>query len=144
MPDAEITIGRLAKETGSKVPTIRYYERIGLLPPPRRSAGNQRLYGPDHVARLAFIRHSRELGFSQAAIRELLALTDDGEQSCEAVTRIAAAHLEEVRSRLARLAALEAELERMIAACGGGKVGNCRVIETLADQSHAHCLAPRH
>jgi DNA-binding transcriptional MerR regulator len=100
---ADLRIGRLAQATCCKVPTIRCYEQIGLLPAPRRSAGAQRRYGPEHVARLAFIRHSRELGFSQAAIRELLELAGHPEQPCEAVTRVARAHLEDVRRRIARL-----------------------------------------
>ncbi len=141
MTDVEFTIGHLAKATGCKVPTIRYYEQIGLLPTPRRSAGNQRLYGQDHVNRLAFIRHSRELGFSQRAIRELLELTDSPDQPCDAVTRIAAAHLEQVNKRMARLTALKVELERMIESCSGRKVSNCRIVETLADQTHEHCIS---
>ena len=133
---ADVTIGHLARETGCKIPTIRYYEQIGLLPAPRRSAGNQRLYGSEHVARLAFIRHSRDLGFSQAAIRELLELASHPERPCEAVTRVAQAHLEDVKRRISRLTALKAELERMIAQCRGVRVADCRIIETLADPSH--------
>ncbi len=137
MSMTEFTIGHLARETGCKVPTIRYYEQIGLLPAPRRSAGNQRLYGPEQLARLAFICHSRELGFSQAAVRQLLDLTDDPEQSCEAVTDIARAHLDGVTSRIARLSALKTELERMIKACEGGRTAECRIIGTIADHAHA-------
>lgn len=144
MSATEITIGRLARETGCKVPTIRYYEQIGLLPRPPRSAGNQRRYGPKHVARLGFIRHSRELGFSQLAIRELLKLTDHPDQYCEAVTEIARAHLTDVNRRIDRLAALKMELERMIKACSGGRTAECRIIETLADHFHDHCLARGH
>ena len=144
MSAAEFTIGHLARETGCKIPTIRYYEQIGLLPEPRRSAGNQRLYGPEHLARLAFIRHSRELGFSQAAVSELLKLTDHPEQSCETVTEIARAHLDDVDRRIARLSALKLELERMIKICRGGRTAECRIIETIADHSHDHCLATDH
>ena len=144
MVGARFTISRLTRETGCKAPTIRYYEQIGLLPQPPRTTGNQRRYSPEHVARLAFIRHSRELGFSQAEIRELLELADAPDRSCEAVTEIARAHLDDVKHRIARLTALQAELERMIAVCGGGRVENCRIIETLADHSHAHCLANEH
>lgn len=144
MSAAEFTIGHLARETGCKVPTIRYYEQIGLLPEARRSAGNQRLYGPAHLARLAFIRHSRELGFSQAAVRELLELTDHPEQSCGAVTVIARAHLDEVDRRIARLSALRMELERTTNACEGRRIAECRIIETLADHSHNNCLASDH
>lgn len=132
---AEITIGALSRETGCKVPTIRYYEQIGLLPAPPRSAGNTRLYGPAHRARLGFIQHCRALGFSQAAIRDLLALTDQPHRSCEAVTAIARGHLEEVNRRMAQLAAMKAELERMIGVCGGGQIADCRIIESLADHA---------
>lgn len=135
MSPAEFTIGRLARETGCKVPTIRYYEQKGLLPAPRRSAGNQRMYGPEHLARLTFIRHSRELGFTQEAIRELLKLTDQPEQSCEAITEIARTHLADIHLRIARLSTLRAELERMIKACEGGRTAECRIIDTIADRA---------
>jgi DNA-binding transcriptional MerR regulator len=139
MSTARFFIGDLARETGCKIPTIRYYERIGLLPAPGRTAGNTRRYGPAHRARLAFIRHCRSLGFSQPAIRELLELTDHPNQSCETVARIAKAQLTEVDQRMARLTALRSELERMIAACDGGRVEQCRIIEALADYPHAGC-----
>jgi len=126
------------------VPTIRYYEHIGLLPTPRRSAGNQRLYGPDHVERLAFIRHSRELGFSQASVRELLELAGDPGQSCTAVTEVARTHLDDVNRRIGKLVKLKAELERMIDQCHGDRVSDCQIIETLADHSHGHCLDDNH
>jgi len=87
-----LTIGQLSKETHCKVPTIRYYEEIGLLPAPSRTSGNQRRYGAEHVIRLGFIQHCRELGFRQKAIRDLLALTTHPDQSCEAVSEIARAH----------------------------------------------------
>jgi Cu(I)-responsive transcriptional regulator len=144
MATTEYTIGQLARETGCKVPTIRYYEQIGLLPAPRRSAGNQRLYGAEHLQRLGFIQHCRELGFSQAAVRELFRLTDQPNRTCEAVDAIARAHLEDVDRRIARLTSLKLELERMIESCRGGRVDKCHIIETLADHSHRHCLADRH
>lgn len=129
------SIGRLARETGCKVQTIRYYEEIGVMPVPERSKGNQRLYGPDLVHRLAFIRHSRELGFSLDTIRDLLNLTDDPNQSCETVTRTAQAHLNEVNSRLKRLNTVKWELERMIKQCNGRQMNDCLIIEALADYS---------
>lgn len=141
MMAAGFSIGDLARETGCKIPTIRYYERIGLLPAPGRTAGNTRRYGPVHRARLAFIRHCRSLGFSQAATRELLELSDHPSQSCETVDGIARAQLAEVKRRMIRLAALRSELERMIAACSGGRVEQCRIIEALADFPHAGCAA---
>jgi len=144
MESGAILIGELARRTGTKVPTIRYYEKVGLLPQPRRSAGNHRLYGPQHVARLGFIRHSRELGFSQPAIRDLLDLADVPERSCEAIDEIAREHLDEVNRRIDRLSRLKTELERMIGECAGGKVTDCRVMETLAEPSHALCLNDHH
>ncbi len=136
MAPPAFTIGHLARETGCKVPTIRYYERIGLLPEPCRSAGNTRLYGSAHMARLVFIRHCRELGFPQTAVRELLELTDHPDQSCEAVTAIAKAHLDDVTGRIALLTALRAELERMVRACSGGSIKRCHIVDALADHSN--------
>jgi Cu(I)-responsive transcriptional regulator len=139
---ADYAIGDLARETGCKVQTIRYYEEIGIMPSPARSAGNQRRYDQRHIDRLAFIRHSRDLGFPLDAIRELLRLADHPEQPCDTVDSIARAQLINVESRIARLQALKTELERMIAQCDGGRIADCRVIEVLAD--HAKCLAKVH
>ena len=132
-----LSIGKLAQATGVKVPTIRYYEQIGLLPEAGRSAGNQRLYGRNTQNRLAFIRHARELGFPLDAIRDLLSLSDRPDQSCAAVDDIAKAQLKAVQARIGRLKALEAELHRMIDQCACGTIKDCRVIETLGD--HALC-----
>jgi Cu(I)-responsive transcriptional regulator len=139
MSGQEIGIGDLARATGCKVQTIRYYEAIGLMPEPVRTAGNQRRYDQRHVDRLAFIRHSRELGFSLEAIRELLSLSDRPDQPCDAVDRLARRQLEQIERRLVRLTMLKSELERMLAQCAGGKVRDCRVIETLSD--HSQCAA---
>jgi DNA-binding transcriptional MerR regulator len=136
---AALTIGELGKAAAVKAETIRYYERIKLLPVPSRSAGGYRLYGPEHLERLAFIRHGRELGFSLEAIRELLALSDDPDRSCADADRIARSHLREVETRLASLKALRRELLRMVRQCGQGRVAECRVIKVLAD--HANCAS---
>lgn len=136
------TIGRLARETGCKVQTIRYYEEIGVMPTPNRTAGNQRRYGPRHAERLAFIRHSRQLGFPLQAIRQLLSLADSPDQPCETADRIARNQLREVESRIVRLQALKTELHRMVRQCEGGQVADCRVIEVLKD--HANCLYEDH
>jgi len=136
-----LTIGKLSKTAGVKVPTIRYYEEIGLLPEAERSAGNQRLYGSATMDRLTFIRHARELGFTLEAIRDLLSLSDTPDQSCAAADQIAKAQLVAVRDRLARLRALEVELERMIAQCAHGTIADCRVIEVLGNHDlcgHTH------
>ena len=138
------TIGNLARETGCKVQTVRYYEEIGLMPPAVRTAGNQRRYKDVHVARLAFIRHSRELGFSLDAIRELLSLSDDPDQPCEQAHDVAHAHLEDVERRIASFVALRDELKTMVRRCKRGRTGDCQIIEVLADHSHAHCLNDRH
>lgn len=144
MSKSELSIGELAVQTGCKVQTIRYYEQIGLMPEPLRTEGNQRRYGPPHLARLAFIRHSRELGFPLEAIRELLGLSDAPDHSCAAADEIARRQLKAVEGRIKRLQALRAELKRMVAQCAGGRIADCRVIEVLADNSHAHCLTDRH
>lgn len=130
---AEISIGELARCSGVKVPTIRYYEQAGLLPAPSRTGGRQRRYGPPAIARLHFIRHARELGFEMAAVRELLALSEKPDQSCKEVDEIARRHVEDIGRRIARLDALRGELQRSIDACSHGLVGECRVIETLVD-----------
>jgi len=135
MAETGLSIGDLAARTSCKVQTIRYYEQIGLLPKPGRSAGNQRRYGKTHLGRLAFIRHGRELGFPLDAIRELLSLSDHPEESCDVADAIARRQLEQVESRLARLNTLKTELKRMIRRCHGGRVAECRVIEVLADHS---------
>ena len=136
------SIGELARRAGTKAETVRWYEREGLLPAPARTAGGHRAYTRAHLDRLAFVRHARELGFPLDAVRELLRLTDHPERSCAGADRIARAHLDAVRGRIARLRALEAELSRMVADCGRGRVAECRVIEVLADHSHANCLHP--
>ena len=132
-----LPIGEAARQSGVKVPTIRYYEQIGLLSAPPRSEGNRRQYDGDDLRRLAFIRHARELGFEIEAIRTLLALQDQPSQSCAAADEIARARLADVQQRIASLTALQAELERMVASCAHGRVDQCRVIEILAD--HGQC-----
>ena len=96
-----MTIGGLARQSGVAVETIRYYERIGLLPAPRRSRGRHRLYEPGHVARLEFVRRARQLGYPLAEVRALLRLAEEGRPACAAARAITIRHLAEVRSRLA-------------------------------------------
>ncbi len=137
-----LSIGKLSAATGVKVPTIRYYEDIGLLPEAERSAGNQRLYDLAAQERLAFIRHARELGFPLDSIRELLSLSDQPDMSCAAADVIATRQLAAVKDRVIRLLALQRELERMLAQCAHGTISNCKVIEVLSD--HANCLHDHH
>lgn len=125
-------IGELASATSTKVETVRYYEKIGLLPPPARSSANYRAYGTGHLARLSFIRRARDLGFSLEAVRELLTLADDRQQSCEAVDGIARTHLAEIDRKISDLAALRTELDRVIGSCSHDTVADCKIIETLA------------
>jgi DNA-binding transcriptional MerR regulator len=138
-----LPIGELSKRTAVKVPTIRFYEQIGLLPPPPRTEGNQRRYGKSEIDRLNFIRHARELGFEVDDIRELLAMSAAPQASCHTADSIARNHLGEIERRIASLQALRDELSRMIEECGHGRVCDCRIIEALADHSlclteHAH------
>jgi len=142
MTTNNFTIGYLAKETGCKIQTIRYYEQIGILPVPERTAGNQRRYGPRHVQQLTFIRHSRQLGFPLESIRQMMSLADNPDQSCGTVDQIARTQLLEVQSRIERLQSLKVELIRMVEQCRGGQVADCRVLEVLSD--HAHCLHENH
>ncbi|RJL16438.1 MerR family transcriptional regulator [Paracoccus siganidrum] len=137
-----LSIGKLSAATGVKVPTIRYYEQIGLLPEAERSAGNQRLYGPKAQERLGFIRHARDLGFPLEAIRELLSLSDRPDIPCAAADQIAKRQLAAVHARISRLQALQAELERMIVQCAHGRISDCRVIGVLGN--HQLCLHDDH
>jgi DNA-binding transcriptional MerR regulator len=135
MPDVDtasaFSIGALAQATGTKVVTVRYYERVGLLPTPLRTAGNYRAYERAHLERLGFIRRARELGFSLDEVRELLRLSDRPDASCEEVDRIARAHLEAVERKIADLAALGGELRRLLGQCRRGTIAQCRVIEAF-------------
>lgn len=125
------TIGDLGKATGTKVETVRYYERIGLLPKPPRTGGNYRSYGQRELDRLSFIRRARDLGFSLDQVRALLDLSDHRERECATVDGLARAHLEEVERKIADLTALQRELTALIGSCQGGLVGECRIIEAL-------------
>ncbi len=130
-------IGELASATATKVETVRFYEKIGLLPLPARTAANYRAYGSEHLARLSFIRRARDLGFTLDAVRELLKLSDDKAQSCEAVDSVARIHLDEIDRKIGDLTALRAELDRVIGSCRHGTVADCKIIETLAPRGKA-------
>ncbi|MCB9960392.1 MAG: helix-turn-helix domain-containing protein [Rhodospirillaceae bacterium] len=131
-----LSIGELAKATGVKVPTIRYYEQMGLIDAPVRSEGNQRRYTPAQAERLGFIKHARDLGLRIEAIRELVRLSAHPDQPCADADRIAAEHLAAVRARIVRLRRLEAELERIVAGCAEDhQVRDCHVLQALGDHS---------
>lgn len=125
-------IGELAKATSTRVETIRYYEQIGLLAAPARTTSNYRSYGPEHLARLSFVRRARELGFTLDAVRDLLTLSDDASRSCQAVDEIAGARLAEVDRKIADLSAMREELDRVLRSCRRGTVADCKIIGTLA------------
>ena len=131
------SIGELARAGACALQTVRHYEQIGLMPQAARNDGNQRRYGAADLRRLLFIRHARELGFELPAIRELLDLSGHPNEPCAAADQIAARHLAAVEDRIARLGTLRDELHRMVGACAGGTVAECRVIEVLAD--HGQC-----
>ncbi len=126
-----LTIGLLSKRTGCKVETIRYYERVGLLLAPPRSAGGHRLYRDDDLRRLGFIRRSRQLGFSLKEVRGLLALVDSEAYSCGQIKAVTLDHLDEIRRKRADLAKLERVLSGIAARCDGGSRPDCPIVEAL-------------
>jgi MerR family mercuric resistance operon transcriptional regulator len=128
---AHLAIGPLSRRTGCNIETIRYYERVGLLPVAARSAGGYRLYGTEHLKRLTFIRRARALGFSIDEIRTLLKLADERKRPCAEARVVAAAHLEDVRAKIADLRAMERVLRDTVARCADGKGSDCPLIETL-------------
>ena len=127
------SIGEAARQSGIKVPTIRYYEHIGLLHPSR--AGGRRTFGASELRRLIFIRRARELGFEIEAIRRLLALQDMPEWSCEEVDAMTRDHLAEIDDKIRELKSLRHELIKTLDRCAGGRIAECRVIETIAGTS---------
>ena len=142
MATADFTIGDLARSTATKVETVRYYERIGLMPTTARTAGNYRAYARAHVERLSFIRRARALGFSIEQVRELLSLADDRSRPCAAVDELARTHLAAVERKLADLAALGRELEALLGQCHRGTIAECRIIQALADDRDANPARP--
>lgn len=133
----EFSIGELARVTGVKVPTIRYYEDIGLMAEAPRTEGGQRRYSPVARDRLGFIAHARDMGFPIEAIRSLIDLSEHPEKPCDGADRIAVQRLDDVNRRIDRLTRLKHELERMLAGHCSGAAADCRIIEVLGD--HAKC-----
>ena len=125
------TIGQLAKSAGVNLETVRYYERIGLMVPPDRTEGGHRVYDQKAMKHLAFVRRARELGFSIADIRALLALAAPGQNSCAEVKEVASAHLANVKAKLADLAKLETILSTTIAQCSENPSPTCPVLDIL-------------
>ena len=126
------SIGRLADLTGCRVVTIRYYEQIGILPEPGRSAGGHRVYDGLHLERLTFIRKARALGFPLDSVRSLLELAEGRDDvSCQEVDRIATERLAEVKAKIADLAVLEGTLERLMSQCRHKTVDECRILDAF-------------
>jgi len=130
--EAGLPIGALARQTGCNIETIRYYERVGVLPRPPRTSAGQRVYGTLHVARLRFVRRARELGFSLDEVRELARLAGDGEAACNDVRALTVAHLAEVRRKIADLRRLERVLAEAARRCEAGESGGCPIIDALS------------
>ena len=137
-----LTIGTLSDRTGCHIETIRYYERIGLMPRTARSEGGHRLYGDADVRRLGFVCRGRELGFTLDQIRTLLRLVDGGRYTCAHVRRITAAHLDDVHRKIADLRTIERVLGDMVAQCDQGNVPKCAVIDALFEQRHRDNTRP--
>ena len=131
MSSSPMMIGQVAKQTGCKVETIRFYEKERLLPEPPRSEGGNRLYTTDLVDRLVFIRRSRELGFTMNEIRQLLSLVDEKQVSCDRVKAIADSHLKDVRDKIADLKKMERTLQQLSNQCPGGGKPDCPIIQSL-------------
>jgi DNA-binding transcriptional MerR regulator len=133
----DYSIGDLAADTGVKIPTIRYYESIGLLPPPPRTDGNQRRYDRAARDRLRFIAHARAMGFPMPSLKAMLRIAGHRDAPCDDIDALVRGRLTEVDERIARLTALKSELSAMLASHHHGTVGECRVVEVLSD--HQEC-----
>ena len=133
MSMADITIGRLSTAAGVNIETIRYYEKIGLMPPPPRSDGGHRLYGEDHLRRLTFIRRARELGFPLDDIRSLLGL-EDQVPTCAEVNAITVSHLTTVKAKISALRKLERTLSKISSACTRDQTPDCPIIDALSQR----------
>ncbi len=124
-------IGAMSTATGCNIETIRYYERIGVLPRPPRTAGGRRDYDQHHLKRLNFVRRSRELGFSLGEVRQMLSLVDGGDAACEQVHEMALEHLVDVRTKIKDLKRMEKILKETAAKCEGGETPECPIIDAL-------------
>ena len=131
-----ISIGELSRRTGVNIETIRYYERINMMPHPPRTASGRRVYGDMEARTLTFIRRARELGFTLDEIRALLALAaEGGNRACVEVRDLAARHLADVRAKIADLNAMEGVLAGAVDRCDQGEPTHCPLIDTLSSAS---------
>lgn len=136
-------ISDAAAASGCHLETIRYYERVGLMPRPTRTASGYRAYSQAEVDRLRFISRGRELGFSLEEIRSLLSLNDDPTMSCGDVDAIARVHLVDIQRRVTELQRMAVELERVITQCAGGKRGTCTILGALKQPDASGCADSR-
>ena len=127
-----VSISKIAELTGSNIETVRYYERIGVMPMPGRTSGGHRLYTPDQIKRLRFIRRTRDLGFTLDEIRNLLHLVDEHNYTCDDIKVIVSAHLAKMRGKISDLRRLEKSLREMVATCDRGAVPDCPILEVLS------------
>lgn len=128
-----LSIGSLSQQSGVNIETIRYYEKIGVMPKPRRSAGGYRVYAPEHVKRLHFVRRGRELGFGLEELRGLLCLVDGHSYTCAEVHGLTVEHLKDIRQKIADLKKLERVMSNMAASCTRDRIPECPVIDALFD-----------
>lgn len=133
----KLRIGQLAQRAGCQVETVRYYERIGVLPKPARAANNYRYYDASHRQRLVFVRRLRELGFSLDEVRTLLRMIDGGAQNCAEVQAFGQKHLEAVRAKIADLRRVESALATLVTQCSGAETADCSMLETLFSHPEA-------
>jgi Cu(I)-responsive transcriptional regulator len=134
MPHA-LTIGKLAKAADTKVETVRWYEKVGLIDAPERTGGNYRSYTTRDLSQLTFIRRARDLGFSLDQVRALLDLASDPGRDCGSVDELTSGHLAEIDRKIADLAALRRELAMLLTSCRGGTVSECRILEAFGPTS---------
>lgn len=127
----ELSIGTLAARSGIKIETIRYYERIGIMPEPPRSAAGYRRYTDAHLQRLIFIRRGRELDFSLEALRTLLSLVDGHAHTCAAGRALALEHLEDIRGKIADLKRIERAMAEIASRCTGQPIQECALVDVL-------------
>src|SRR5262245_18442066 len=138
-----LTIGALSENTGTNIETIRYYERVGILPKPPRSNGGHRLYAGEHKQRLVFIRRARELGFSLDNVRLLIGLTGGRRMTCAKVKSITEQHIADIRQRVKDLKRMERVLSEMVARARGDEAPDCPILDALALGARRHDMVSR-
>ena len=138
----DFTIGEISRLTQVPSETIRYYEKIGIMPAPPRNSSGYRIYSTPHLERLSFVRRSRELGFSQPEVRKLLTLVDEHKYTCDEVRKVTAAHLLTVRKKIKDLRKLEKALANMVSECDGGDIPDCPIINILSTLPNPDKIGP--